>query len=100
MTFSIKEIRSKFDKRFIWVSHLDWVVSEDRHLGRLYKDSYTGRIYFRTIIQPSNPSYKELIAYRMKFLSKFRYTQQLSCFNRYCNTLCYIVELHGFRKDM
>lgn len=100
MTFSIKEIKSKFDKRFIWVSQLDWVVSEDGHLGRLFKDSHTGRIYFRTIIQPSNPSYKELIAYRMKFLSKFRYTQQLSCFNRYCNTLCYIVELHGFRKDM
>lgn len=100
MKLSIKEIRSKFDKRFIWVSHMDWVVSEDGHLGRLFKDSYTGRIYFRTIIQPSNPSYKELIAYRMKFLSKFRYTQQLSCFNRYCNTLCYIVELHGFRKDM
>lgn len=100
MTLSLKEIRSKFDKKFIWVSPLDWVVSEDGHLGRLFKDSHTGRIYFRTIIQPSNPSYKELIAYRMKFLSKFRYTQQLSCFNRYCNTLCYIVELHGFRKDM
>lgn len=100
MTFSIKEIRSKFDKRFILVSHMDWVVSEDGHLGKLFKDSHTGRIYFRSIITPSNPSYKQIVESRRIFLSKFRYTQQLSCFNKYFNTLCYVIELHGFRKDM
>lgn len=100
MTFSIKEIRYKFDKRFIWVSHLDYVVSENGHLGKLFKDSHTGRIYFRSVVNPSNPSYKQIVESRRIFLSKFRYTQQLSCFNRYFNTLCHVIELHGFRKDM
>jgi len=100
MKLSIKKIRSKFDKRFIWVSHLDYVVSEDGHLGKLFKDSHTGRIYFRSVVNPSNPSYMEIIESQRIFLSRFRYTQQLSCFNRYFNTLCYVIELHGFRKDM
>ena len=100
MTFSIKEIRSKFDKRFIWVSHMDWVVSKDGHLGKLFKDSHTGRMYFRSNLNPSNPSYEQLVEYRRIFLSRFRYTQQLSCFNRYFNTMTSVTELHGFRKDM
>lgn len=100
MTFSIKEIWSKFDKRFIWVSHMDWVVSEDGHLGRLYKDSHTGRIYFRSVINPSNPSYKQIVESRRIFLSKFRYTHQLSCFNGFFNTILCVIELHGFRKDL
>ena len=100
MTFSIKEIRSKFDKRIIWVSSINWVVSEDGHLGKLFKDSRTGRIYFRSVVTPSNPSYEQIVESRRIFLSQFRYTHQLSCFNRYFNTLCYVIELHGFREDM
>lgn len=100
MTFSIKEIQSKFDKRSIWISSLNWVVSKDGHLGKLFKDSHTGRIYLRSILIPSNPSYEQIVEYRMKFLSKFRYTHQLSCFNRYFNTVVSVIELHGFRKDM
>lgn len=100
MTLSIKEIKSKFDSKFVLITPMGWVESHQHLLGRLLKDRHTGKIYFRTSINPSNPSYKEIIAYRMKFLSRFRYTQQLSCFNRYFNTVVSITELHGFSKDM
>ena len=100
MTFSFKEIRFRFNRRFIQITHMGWVESNEHLLGRLFSDHRTGKIYFRTSINPSNPSYKEIVIYRMKFLSKFRYTQQLSYFNRYFNTVISIAELHGFRKDM
>lgn len=100
MTFSIKEIRSKLGSKYILITPLGWVESNEHLLGRLFKDYHTGKIYFRTSINSSNPSYKEIITYRMKFLSKFRYTQQLSYFNRYFNTIISITELHGFIKDM
>ena len=100
MTFSIKEIRSKLESRYTPITPMGWVESNEHLLGRLFSDHHTGKIYFRTSINSSNPSYKEVIIYRMKFLSKFRYTQQLSYFNRYFNTVISITELHGFRKDM
>lgn len=100
MKLSIKEIRSKFDKRFILITAMGWVESNGHLLGILLKDSHTGRIYFRTNSNPSNPSYEQIIESRRIFLSKFRYTHQLSCFNRFFNTILCVIELHGFRKDM
>lgn len=100
MTFSIKEIRSKLGSRYMPITYMGWVESNGHLLGRLFRDHRTGKIYFKTRINSSSPSYKEIITYRMKFLSKFRYTQQLSYFNRYFDTITSITELHGFRKDM
>ena len=96
MTFSIKEIRSKLDSKFIHITYEGWVIMYGHTLGRLRKDPYTGKVYLRTNVIASGTN----IEYRMKFLSQFRYTQQLSYFNRYFNTVISIAELHGFRKDM
>ena len=100
MKLSIKEIRSRFDSRFILITPMGWVESNGHLLGRLFKDSHTGKIYFRSNLNPSNPSYEQIVKNRRVFLSKFRYTKQLSCFNRYFNTVVSVTELHGFRKDM
>lgn len=97
MTFSIKEIRSKFDKRFIQITPMGWVESQGHLLGRLFKDPYTGKLYFRSNVNSSNT---QLRLYRKDFLAKFRYTQQLRWYNRYFRFFNYVVELHGFRKDM
>ena len=96
MTLSIKAIKSKLDSKFIHITYEGWVIMYGHTLGRLRKDPYTGKVYLRTNVIASGTN----IEYRMKFLSQFRYTQQLCCFNVYFNTFIHVVELHGFRKDM
>lgn len=97
MTFSIKAIKSRFDARFIQISPMGWVESQGHIIGKLFEDSSTGKIYFRTMV---NASAKQIRLYRSDFLAKFRYTQQLHWYNRYFNNFGYVVEFHGFRKDM
>lgn len=100
MTLSIKEIKSKFDKRFIQIAPTGWVETNEYIIGKLLKDHYTKKIYFRTSIKPSSPSHKQVMEYQMKFLSRFTYTHQLSYFNRLFNNIISVTELRGFRKDM
>ena len=96
MTFSIKEIESKLGSRIIQISIMGWVEVYGHLIGKLLKDPYTGKIHLRTNAVASGTS----IEYRMKFLSEFKYTQHLCCFNMYFNSFLYIVELHGFREDV
>lgn len=98
MSQFIKEIRSRFDQRFIQITPMGWVESNGHILGRLLIDLHTKKLYFRSNIHAS--PYNKLKEYRMDFLSKFSYTQQLSCLNVGFNTVHYVVELHGFIKDM
>lgn len=76
---------------------MGWVESQGHLIGRLFLDSSTSKIYFRTNVNVSN---KQVMAYRADFLAKFRYTQRLRWYNYYFNTFGYVVELHGFIKDM
>lgn len=99
MNLSIEEIESRLDPKFIQITPTGWVHSHEHYLGSLFKDPHTKKMYFRTKINPSNPSYEQIMKWRRIFLSVFRYTQQLS-FTEYFNILCYVVELHGFREDM
>lgn len=97
MKLSIKEIKSKFDKRLIRITSMGWVESQGHLLGRLFKDPCTSKIYFRSNVGSSNTQVR---LYRKDFLANFRYTQQLRWYNRYFSVFGYVVELHGFRKDM
>lgn len=98
MTFSLKTIKSRFNPMIVQITHEGWVISHEYTLGKLLKDPCTGKIYFRTNMNAS--PHNKLKEYRMRFLSKFRYTQQLHWYNRCVNVFGYVVELHGFRKDM
>lgn len=97
MTLSLKEIQSRFDRRFIQITPMGWVESHGHLIGRLFKDPCTNICYFRTQVNSSN---KQVMSYRIDFLSKFRYTHQLHWYNRCVNVHGYIVEFHGFIKDM
>ena len=96
MKFSYKEIRSRFDRRFIQISPMGWVESHEHLIGRLLSDSSTGKMYLKGCIFRID----RLKTYRMGFLNKFRYTQQLCWYNPYLDAFGYVVELHGFIKDM
>lgn len=101
MTLSLKEIRSKFDRNFVQISSQGWVELDGYIIGILFEDFYTKKIYLKTTRNPSQLKYnKPAGAYRLKFLSRFRYTHRLSYTNFYLNNRCCIVELHGFIKDM
>lgn len=77
---------------------MGWVESSNGHiLGRLLRDPHTKKLYYRSNM---HSSYTQARIHRMDFLSKFRYTQQLSCLNLGFNTVHYVVELHGFIKDI
>lgn len=101
MTLSLKEIRSKFDRNFVQISYEGWVELDGYVIGMLFEDFHTKKIYLKTNRNPSQLKYnKPAGAYRLKFLSRFRYTHRLSYASLYPNNRSYIVELHGFRKDM
>ena len=97
MTLSFKEIRSRFNPKIVQITHMGWVESQGHIIGRLLVDSSTGKMYFITHVNVSN---ERVRLYRRDFLAKFRYTQQLHWYNRYFNSFGYVVELHGFIKDM
>lgn len=97
MTFSFKEIQSRFNSKIVQITSMGWVESHEHIIGRLLKDSSTGKVYFTTYVNVSN---EQVRLYRNDFLAKFRYTQQLRWYNYYFNTFGYVVELHGFIKDM
>lgn len=97
MILSIKEIQSRFDKRFIQINPEGWVESHGHLLGKLLKDPHTKKIHFRTNVYASNTRSR---LYRRDFLAKFRYTQQLRWYSEHFDVFSYVVELHGFIRDM
>ena len=97
MTLSFKEIRSRFNPKIVQIAPMGWVESHEHLIGKLLVDPSTGKMYFRTNVNVSN---EQVMLYRNNFLAKFRHTQQLRWYNYYFNTFGYVVELHGFIKDM
>lgn len=99
MTLSIKEIQSKFDPKFIQISH-GLIISPECYIGTLYTDPYTNKVFYAVCICCYTSDAQVRKKWRTTFLSRFRYTHCLSyCANSH-GDLIYIAELHGFRKDM
>lgn len=99
MSLSIEEIRSRFDPKFIQISH-GLIISPECYIGTLYTDPYTNKVFYGVCTSCYSSDAQVRKKWRNIFLSRFRYTHRLSyCANSH-GDLVYIAELHGFRKDM